>query len=57
MPTPKGLLLLTNDGELANRVAHPSHGVDKEYLVEVEVGRCRRARCGSSAKASSSTTA
>ena len=34
----EGLLLLTNDGELANRVAHPSHGVDKEYLVEVEGG-------------------
>jgi 23S rRNA pseudouridine2605 synthase len=35
----EGLLLLTNDGELANRVAHPSHGVDKEYLVEVVGGR------------------
>jgi 23S rRNA pseudouridine2605 synthase len=33
-----GLLLLTNDGELANRIAHPSQGVDKEYLVEVEGG-------------------
>ena len=32
----EGLLLLTNDGELANRVAHPSMGVDKEYLAEVE---------------------
>ena len=32
----EGLLLLTNDGELANRVAHPSHGVDKEYLAEIE---------------------
>ena len=35
----EGLLLLTNDGDLANRVAHPSHGVDKEYLVEVDGGR------------------
>jgi 23S rRNA pseudouridine2605 synthase len=37
----EGLLLLTNDGELANRVAHPSHGVDKEYLATVDgaVGR------------------
>ncbi len=34
----EGLLLLTNDGELANRIAHPSHGVDKEYLVEVAGG-------------------
>jgi len=31
----EGLLLLTNDGELANRIAHPSHGVDKEYLAHV----------------------
>jgi len=31
----EGLLLVTNDGELANRVAHPSTGVDKEYLVSV----------------------
>ena len=31
----EGLLLLTNDGELANRIAHPSHGVEKEYLAEV----------------------
>jgi len=35
----EGLLLLTNDGDLANRVAHPSHGVDKEYLVEVDGGQ------------------
>ena len=32
----EGLLLLTNDGHLANRIAHPSHGVAKEYLAEVE---------------------
>ena len=31
-----GLLLLTNDGELANRLAHPRHGVDKTYVAEVE---------------------
>ncbi|WP_207800291.1 pseudouridine synthase [Cellulomonas wangleii] len=36
----EGLLLLTNDGELANRLAHPSHGVPKTYLVEVQ-GRVR----------------
>jgi 23S rRNA pseudouridine2605 synthase len=35
----EGLLLLTNDGQLANRVAHPSHGVDKEYLAEVSGGK------------------
>jgi 23S rRNA pseudouridine2605 synthase len=34
----EGLLLLTNDGDLANRIAHPSHGIEKEYLVEVDGG-------------------
>jgi len=38
----EGLLLLTNDGDLANRVAHPSHGVEKEYLAQVR-GRPSRA--------------
>jgi 23S rRNA pseudouridine2605 synthase len=32
----EGLLLLTNDGELTHRLTHPSFGVDKEYLAEVE---------------------
>ncbi|MCK4536638.1 MAG: rRNA pseudouridine synthase [Desulfuromonadales bacterium] len=36
-----GLLLLTNDGELANQLAHPRHEVDKTYLVRVR-GRLRR---------------
>jgi 23S rRNA pseudouridine2605 synthase len=31
----EGLLLLTNDGELANRLTHPRYGVEKEYLAEV----------------------
>jgi 23S rRNA pseudouridine2605 synthase len=35
----EGLLLMTNDGDLANRIAHPSHGVEKEYLAEVGNGR------------------
>jgi len=32
----EGLLLLTNDGELAHRVTHPSFGVEKEYLADVD---------------------
>jgi len=49
----EGLLLLTNDGELANRLAHPSHGVEKEYLATVathggpvSAGAIRRLREG-----------
>jgi 23S rRNA pseudouridine2605 synthase len=32
----EGLLLLTNDGDLAHRLTHPSHAVEKEYLAHVE---------------------
>jgi len=32
----EGLILLTNDGELAHRATHPSYGLEKRYLVEVE---------------------
>ena len=31
----EGLLLLTNDGGLANLLAHPRYGVEKKYLVQV----------------------
>jgi 23S rRNA pseudouridine2605 synthase len=31
----EGLLLLTNDGELAFRLMHPRYGVEKTYLVQV----------------------
>lgn len=34
----EGLLLLTNDGDLAHRIMHPRHGLDKEYLAEVDGG-------------------
>jgi 23S rRNA pseudouridine2605 synthase len=30
-----GALLLTNDGDLANRLAHPRYGVEKTYVAEV----------------------
>ncbi|MEP7053837.1 MAG: pseudouridine synthase [Actinomycetota bacterium] len=45
----EGLLLLTNDGELANLLMHPSHGVRKTYVAEIkapvarELGRTLRA--------------
>lgn len=35
----EGLLLLTNDGALAQRISHPSAGVEKEYVAEVAGGR------------------
>jgi 23S rRNA pseudouridine2605 synthase len=45
----EGLLLLTNDGDLANALTHPRFGMEKEYLAEVEgvptpkhVGQLRR---------------
>jgi len=31
----EGLLLMTNDGELAHRLTHPRFGVEKEYLTQV----------------------
>lgn len=31
----EGLILVTNDGELANGLTHPSHGVEKTYVVQV----------------------
>lgn len=44
-----GLILLTNDGGLANRLSHPRYGVPKTYLVrlarplsEAELDRLRR---------------
>lgn len=45
----EGLLLLTNDGDLAHRLQHPSYGVPKWYLAEVpgpvgrDVGRTLKA--------------
>ena len=46
----EGLLLLTNDGELAHRLTHPSFGVEKEYLAQVArplgAGALRRLREG-----------
>jgi len=45
-----GLILLTNDGDFAHRMAHPSHEVDKTYVAEVEgevtKGTLRRLRDG-----------
>ena len=32
----EGLILLTNDGDFANRIMHPSYSIEKEYRVNVE---------------------
>ncbi len=32
----EGLIILTNDGEFAHRLAHPSYDIPKTYLAEVE---------------------
>jgi pseudouridine synthase len=37
-----GLLIMTNDGELANQLSHPSFGVEKLYLARVQ-GRIQKA--------------
>jgi pseudouridine synthase len=41
-----GLLLVTNDGQWAQRVAHPSQGITKEYIVTSEAPVTRRALKG-----------
>lgn len=32
-----GLVLFTNDGQTANQIMHPSHGIEKEYLVQTDL--------------------
>jgi 23S rRNA pseudouridine2605 synthase len=39
----EGLLLLTNDGGLTHRLTHPSYGIEKEYLAQVQGSPSRRA--------------
>ena len=47
----EGLILLTNDGELAERVSHPKHGLVREYLVKIrgdlDDGQLRKLLAGS----------
>jgi 23S rRNA pseudouridine2605 synthase len=40
----EGLIILTNDGDLAARVSHPKHGVVREYLVKIRGDLDDRAR-------------
>lgn len=39
----EGLLLLTNDGELAYKLTHPKHGIEKTYIVKVKGNISRKA--------------
>jgi len=39
----EGLLLLTNDGDLTHYLTHPSFGIEKEYLVQLEARPSRNA--------------
>ena len=32
----EGMILVTNDGELANRLTHPRYGIEKKYMVQVD---------------------
>ncbi len=48
----QGLIVLTNDGDLAYQLTHPSFGVVKEYVVEVE-GSCHGRPSAGCAEASS----
>ena len=32
----EGLIILTNDGDFANKVAHPKYNIEKEYRVTIE---------------------
>ena len=32
----EGILILTNDGDFANKITHPSNHINKEYIVTVE---------------------
>ena len=42
----EGLIVLTNDGEIAHRATHPSYGLVKKYIVDIE-GRHAVAMFGS----------
>ena len=45
MPRRPGCILLTNDGELANRLTHPRYGVRELYRARVRRARPAPLRC------------
>ena len=51
-----GLLLLTNDGELANRLTHPRYGVAKTYRARLRQAALASATSSGCGAASSSRT-
>ena len=55
-----GLILLTNDGELANRLTHPRYGVPKTYRVRARPaagGRATSSGCGAGVRLEDGPTA
>ena len=52
----EGLILLTNDGDFAQRVAHPSYELEKTYVAEVDGRRRPGDRPPAAGRASSSRT-